>query len=550
MPRSVPESATHLDGKKLIKCEDSELEEGEIGHSSPSVLGDFDRMSVAPCDSALHAQLQLASYEYETLEQRYRNLVTRHEELSKLCSAYRDVICGFSTGEEQAPSIEQLRAEAGREGMRAKALEADVLKPIIREAGGLQALVSQMQSVRSLIERTGSLPELEELVSAVNLFRVGLDKVGGLQGLYGLMAEVKDLREQQLAFRETKARVDCPNGLAAKAAKYDSLMQAFSAVQATEEHTAPAGTATINPARATLIASVPLEMDPYRDLYEAPRVEKPRNKTGSNNIPLGPARAHGRTTSQIDEQPSLKREPLENMEEIISKRPRVDLERFSTQIKRSMPSFHIQKPSLHIQNSSFDRHKQPTEHEVPRSQSKPTVKPEDLYRTEIQSLRTHNQQPEISPLLAVATESINLPKSMMVGRYPIALWTGDADPHAPERPGQMKKSGAIPGELGRFLASEISKYITGAVGQLLDTMPPNRDTCILRYILDGHRPSGQPQTRKACPLCSSTWVKHHRPCALLLEVDGVRTVVFMPLPGIPGDHTYWTEKNHWVKGTE
>lgn len=63
MPRSVPESATHLDGKKLIKCEDSELEEGEIGHSSPSVLGDFDRMSVAPCDSALHGKYLILSIE-------------------------------------------------------------------------------------------------------------------------------------------------------------------------------------------------------------------------------------------------------------------------------------------------------------------------------------------------------------------------------------------------------------------------------------------------------------------------------------------------------
>lgn len=427
--------------------------------------------------------------------------------------------------------------------MRAKALEADVLKPIIREAGGLQALVSQMQSIRSLIERVGGLPELEELVSDVNLFRIGLDEVGSLQGLYSLIAEVKNLREQQLAFRETKARIDGPDGLAVKAAKYDRLVQAFSAVQATEEHTAPARTATINPARATLIASVPLDMDPYRDLYEAPRVGKPRNKTGSNNIPLGPARVHGRTASQIDEQPSLKREPLENMEEIISKRPRVDLERFSTQIKRSMPSFHIQKPS-------YDRHKQPPEHEVPRSQSKPTVKLNDLCSTEVQSPCAKNQQSGVSPLLAVAAESINLPKSMIVDRYPIALWTGDADPHAPERPGQMKKSGDIPGKLGKFLASELSKYITGAVGQLFDTMPPNRDTCILRYILDSHRSSGQPQARKACPLCSSTWVRHHRPCALLLEVDGIRTVVFMPLPGRPGEHTHWTEKNHWVKGTE
>lgn len=60
MPRSVSESATHLGDVKLIKREDSELKEGEIGHSSPSVLvNDFDRISVAPGDSALHSKYLL-----------------------------------------------------------------------------------------------------------------------------------------------------------------------------------------------------------------------------------------------------------------------------------------------------------------------------------------------------------------------------------------------------------------------------------------------------------------------------------------------------------
>lgn len=57
MPRSVSENATHSDGVKLIKREDSELEEGEIVSSSPSLLlDDFDHTSVAPDDSGLHGR--------------------------------------------------------------------------------------------------------------------------------------------------------------------------------------------------------------------------------------------------------------------------------------------------------------------------------------------------------------------------------------------------------------------------------------------------------------------------------------------------------------
>lgn len=252
-------------------------------------------------------QLRLASYEYDGLQQRHHKLQLRHEELYKLCLAYRDVICGFSSSEEQSVSIDQLRAEAGRKGMRAKALEADVLKPIIREAGGLHALMSRMESMRPLIEIVGGPQGLEDLIP-------DLEEVGGSQGLHKLIGEAKMLREQQL-------------GLAAKAAKYDKLVQTFNDMKALLEPTAPAETTTMNPARASLIASMPLENDPHRDLYEPPPVEKPRNKTGSNNIPLGPPRVREQPAIRLSTQPWLKREQIDDTrEEMVSKRSRIELE--------------------------------------------------------------------------------------------------------------------------------------------------------------------------------------------------------------------------------
>ena len=95
----------------------------------------------------------------------------------------------------------------------------------------------------------------------------------------------------------------------------------------------------------------------------------------------------------------------------------------------------------------------------------------------------------------------------------------------------------------KFLVGEMNKYITGAKAHLFNEMQPNRDTCVLRYLVDGHRPLGRPQDRKACLTCS-VLTPYHRPCALLLEVDGVRTVVFMPLH-MSGEHK-WIDKGYWV----
>ena len=164
------------------------------------------------------------------------------------------------------------------------------------------------------------------------------------------------MKEEQL---DTRVRVEGPNGLAEKAAKYDRLVQAFSDIQTQREYVAPVGTATMNPARASLIASIPIEHDPYRDLYEPPPVGEPRNRTGSNNVPLGHPRACERPSRWDSKDSLVKQEPMDDidMEQTSNKRPRTELEHSSVLMQMSRtPS--LEEPS------------QESPHQLPEYQTK------------------------------------------------------------------------------------------------------------------------------------------------------------------------------------
>ncbi|KAJ4323161.1 hypothetical protein N0V94_002047 [Neodidymelliopsis sp. IMI 364377] len=315
--------------------------------------------------------LHFPDQEHSLLKDRHKQLERQHHELQDLASAYSEVIRGFSNTNNQPVTIAQLQAEAGRDGLRAKALEADVLRPLISEAGGLQALISQTHTMRAIVCKTGGLRELEQFVSDLRTIRDTLDEIGGSRGLSGLATEVRCILMSQQQHDDLKAQVDGPHGLRAKAAKFDKLMQVFVDVQTNDSyrkhnattsaiHTAqnicntprpsnvqpgvssqpPAAPAIMNPARARLISTTPLEADPDRDLYEASSpVPAPRNRTGSNNMPLGPAR-----TKHVVQPP----EPHSNVStskrkgtEIITpdvpaKRPRVDLGRVSALVQASL----------------------------------------------------------------------------------------------------------------------------------------------------------------------------------------------------------------------
>jgi hypothetical protein len=105
----------------------------------------------------------------------------------------------------------------------------------------------------------------------------------------------------------------------------------------------------------------------------------------------------------------------------------------------------------------------------------------------------------------------------------------------------------IPEALGKYLAGELTKYINDTNVHLWNAMAPNTDTCVLRYLLDGHRPSGQPQERRACRICTSAWVNKPRPCALLQEVAGLRMLVVLPLrEGMVGSKKNWQNSGHYM----
>jgi hypothetical protein len=471
-------------------------------------------------------ELQLASYKYAALEERHRKLADQHSDLLKLCSTYNEVIYGHCSHDDdkQFPSIGELRAEAGDEGLRGKALEADILRPRIREAGGLQALVTQLQSVRSLIDQAGSLTELEELVYDTHLLQISVDEVGGLQGLHHLISEAESLRLKHQEGVKLRGMLDGPNGLISKAAKYDMLMQAVTDIQnapvslaATHPVSAMRMTSTplrdkspiaplalvttvalgtINPARASRIGSAAPQDDPDRDLYEPPPPVQPRNKTGSNREPLGPPLT-GRSTTDHPGHGWLKREPSEDLgaQASVTKRPRLDTNK--------------------QWQTCFDQ----------------------LAHTPWNQLRNQTKNGPGSTS-----------QDIIVARYPIALWTGTADPTVfPWSPTQLMPVERIPEALGKFLAVELTKYINDTNVHLWNAMAPNTNTCVLRYLLDGHRPSGQPQERRACRICTSAWVNKPRPCALLQEVADLRMLVVLPLrEGMVGSKKNWQNSGHYM----
>jgi hypothetical protein len=97
--------------------------------------------------------------------------------------------------------------------------------------------------------------------------------------------------------------------------------------------------ATMNPDRARLLTLAPPDRDPDRDLYEPPPPpRKPKTKTGSNQMPLGPPRNARQFNDQ--EYPmtySKKRTQQDEPQTNIAKRPRVDLGSLSLTPSLSIP---------------------------------------------------------------------------------------------------------------------------------------------------------------------------------------------------------------------
>ncbi|KAH4059226.1 hypothetical protein HBI62_053910 [Parastagonospora nodorum] len=661
-PASVP---IKLEEGKIYECEiyegDSNVRPRLVAYSSsppliencPALYGFNEDATQLNNESKLHEQLELSTYEYDALDERYRGLLNQHRKLKQLATAYRDIIHGSASHEEPDIGLDQLHAEAGYKGLRAKALEVDVLRPVIEDAGGPEAASFLVQSVQALIEQVGSLEDIWQLVESTATIRRRLHELGGLQGLDQLVTDSKNLLAEQQALAKLERIIDGPNGLRAKAAKYDRLQQAFTSVEAGRDAKFPptnvsgamstwkkktrcaskknsaADSATtkalplntiqkqystlpsltgstilstelgvINAARARLLTSEPDHGDPDRDLYE-PK-EKPPVRSlsakadNANNMPLGRSRTD-RSSEDYDPDASRKRKHELNAQVIFTKRPRVDIGRASALVEstlaassadptnafrpytppdlgRSPVSYSDKRNEAirstddndpeHRQRVRFIRD-QVSELIESRGESKEAVDttPARVDRSSVDSLlgsigcvprpTVKIEAPSDSlwatrSNIAPATgPSRELKTQVFIENCPIALWVGAS--HAGSySSADLIKDNKIPYALAMFLFTEMKKYLNDTNAKIWATMTPNNNTCILRYLIDGHRPSGLPQESRACRMCSSAWVRHHRPCALLQDLHGIRTVVFMPLRDALRRGVAWTEKRFWI----
>ena len=603
--------------------------------------------------------LELSTYEYDALDERYRKLVdehgkllNQHRKLKQLATAYKDIIQGSTTHEEPDVGLEQLQAEAGHEGLRAKALETDILTPFIRDTGGLEAACFLMQSAQVLIDQAGSLENLSQIVEGTNILSRRVHGLGGWQGLDQLVIDSKLLLAEQQALAKLERSVDGPNGLKSKASKYDRLKQVFTAVEAGRDKGAhqtsvPTENSTwkkrkrgkakknsaadpdpikalpltaiqkqyptlpkltgsiilsselgvINSARAQMLISEPDHGDPDRDLYEPrePPVRKtPTKVDDANNMPLGRSRTD---KLPLDYRPdaSKKRRHESDVQIVNAKRPRVDTGRASALVhatlaasgtdptnvfrpytkpgqSRSPVSYSYERNEVirskednesgHAQHVGFIRD-QVSELIESRGESKEadTTTSVRSDRSSVDSLLGSNGRVErriikretlsgdhltafSRPVWAIRP-SKDTKTQVLIGGYQIALWVGASNVGSYD-PMDLIKGDQIPHSLAFFLFTETQKYLDNANAMVWAAMTPNSGTCILRYLVDGHRPSGPPQESRACRTCSSASVRHHRPCALLKEVHGVRTVVFMPLRDALRRGVAWIEKRFWI----
>lgn len=488
------------------------------------------------------------------------------------------------------------------------------MKPIIRKAGGLQALVSQIDSVEALIERAGGLHELEELVSDTYLLQISVEEAGGLQGLHNLMSEVKSLRRSRDENLELLARVSAAEQHRSKALKYDQLEHIFTQLSKGQVKTHPNGQqpgdtaalstqdtsvaantecsqypreppvdhpstslVVIDAPRASRIASMPLDKDPDGDLYGArPLVEdKLSRKRRASGIPIDENhitdRRHDQTLREIflgkkpfkkmgsRQEPaasfpqSLLKQEIESPPADSSKRRRVDVGRASALVPASLSGTdsitqqstpEASRPhsgrfsSDAVGSASGDREIMMDEamgrNSTASSRHEPHLKTERNDRT---SIRTQ---------IATSLSSNYDPRAKVRKNNPMALWIGSRKAAYVTTGINLKQAWEIPSSLGHYLIACINYFVGEGGVEMWDSTPCNSDVCILGWMVDDRKPSRLLEESRACSNCCMSVWGNQRPCAVLLGINGVPTLVFMPLKDEMRLGASWTEKRYWV----
>jgi hypothetical protein len=130
----------------------------------------------------------------------------------------------------------------------------------------------------------------------------------------------------------------------------------------------------------------------------------------------------------------------------------------------------------------------------------------------------------------------------LLGGYPMALWIEGGGPTVFDTKRLIKADG-IPANLEHYLFNRMKTFLASSKANTWGTMAANTSTCVLGYMVNGKKVMGLPTLLRACKWCSST---PHRPCALLMSVDGVDTVVFMPLPDAHRRNIGWKDTRFWT----
>ncbi|KAF2848199.1 hypothetical protein T440DRAFT_172471 [Plenodomus tracheiphilus IPT5] len=283
--------------------------------------------------------------------------------------------------------------------------------------------------------------------------------------------------------------------------------------------------------------------DPDRDLYEAPP-PGPKNtswkKTGSNDIPLGKPRAPRHAISQSHGQATLKRRhddgPPDNR-----KRPRLNLGRASALVQASLTdevrsvvadAYSVAatdarvavsesgRPMIKLEEVDHSSIRTPTTRAPSMGCPEPSRKNDDqVFGVARQVLPTR-----LSDLPTFATQgSKAIQQKQTVApsftHFPLAIWVGTESPSEFSLSADLKKAAQIPSDLAAFLLRELTKHVSESRMYLFNAVELSASTCILSYLVEGTKPrKGTPRARIVCAQCYI----HHRPCALLQWVGGVK----------------------------